>query len=117
MNNYQRNEEALLAFEAKELLATQQQGIVKAIFSGRTVQHLQKLARLLVAEADEVVALLVADNEDRLQFVAARGANVETSMKQVSTAILPLINGKGGGNDAFVQGGGECIRTAEELFP
>lgn len=109
-------QEALLSFEAKKLLATQQQGIVKAVFTGRTVQQLQKLARLLVAEADEVVVLLVANNEERLQFVAARGASVDTSMKQVSAATLPLINGKGGGNDAFVQGGGECKLTAEELL-
>lgn len=109
-------QEALLTFEAEKLLATQQRGIVKAVFTGRTVQQLQKLARLLVAEADEVVVLLVASNEERLQFVAARGASVDTSMKQVSAATLPLINGKGGGNDAFVQGGGECKIPAEELL-
>ncbi len=109
-------QETLLAFEAKELLNTQHQGVVKAVFTGRTVQQLQKLAKLLVTENEDVVALLVANNEDRLQFVAARGASIETSMKQVSAATLPLINGKGGGNDAFVQGGGEQLVTAEELL-
>ncbi|MFJ7934037.1 alanine--tRNA ligase-related protein [Sporosarcina sp. NPDC096371] len=108
-------QESLLAFEAKELLNTQHQGVVKAVFTGRTVQQLQKLAKLLVTENDDTTALLVADNEDRLQFVAARGAAVETSMKQISAAALPLINGKGGGNDAFVQGGGERTVTAVDL--
>lgn len=108
--------ETLLTFEAEKLLDTQQNRLVKAVFTGRTVQQLQKLARLLVAESDEIIALLVADNEDRLQFVAARGASVETSMKQISTATLPIINGKGGGSDAFVQGGGERTVTAEELL-
>lgn len=108
-------QETLLTFEAKELLNTQHQGVVKAVFTGRTVQQLQKLAKLLVIENENVIALLVADNEGRLQFVAARGASVETSMKQVSTAALPLINGKGGGNDVFVQGGGEQLVNAEEL--
>jgi len=108
-------QETLLAFEAKELLNTQHQGVIKAIFTGRTVQQLQKLAKLLVTDNEHVIALLVADNEDRLQFVAARGASIETSMKQVSAVALPLINGKGGGNDAFVQGGGEQLVTAEEL--
>ncbi len=109
-------QEALLAFEAQALLSQQEQGIVKALFTDRTVQQLQKLARLLVAEADEVIVLLVAENDNRLQFVAARGAAVETSMKQVSAATLPLINGKGGGNDAFVQGGGERLVSAEQLL-
>lgn len=109
-------QEALLIFEAKALLNSQQQGIIKAVFTGRTVQQLQQLARLLVAESDEIVALLITENEGRLQFVAARGASIETSMKQVSAAVLPIINGKGGGSDRFVQGGGERTVTAEELL-
>ncbi|MFC5589566.1 alanine--tRNA ligase-related protein [Sporosarcina soli] len=109
-------EERLLAFEAKELANAQQQGFVKMIFTGRTIQQLQRLAKLLVAENEQLIALLVADNEDKLQFVAARGNTVTTSMKQVSAAALPLLNGKGGGNDAFVQGGGERNISAEELL-
>ena len=109
-------QEALLTFEAKALLNTQQHRMIKAIFTGRTVQQLQKLARLLIAESDEVIVLFVAENEDRLQFVAARGASIEIDMKQISTAALPIINGKGGGSDAFVQGGGERTVTAEKLL-
>ncbi|MCG7343777.1 alanine--tRNA ligase-related protein [Sporosarcina sp. ACRSL] len=108
--------EDLLSFEAKNLLDNKNGNIVKASFTDRTVQELQKLARLIVAENDSVIALLVAENEDRLQFVAARGASVGTSMKLVSTAVLPLLNGKGGGNDTFVQGGGERTMTAKELL-
>lgn len=108
--------EALLSFEAKDLLLKKEHGIVMAVFSERTVQELQKLARLLVAEKDDVIVLLTAENEDRLQFVAARGAAVETNMKQVSAAALSVINGKGGGNDGFVQGGGERLVTGEELL-
>ena len=109
-------QEALLAFEVTALLSQQEQGIVKALFMDRTVQQLQKLARLLVTEADEMIVLLVAESDNRLQFVAARGASVKTSMKQVASAALPLINGKGGGNDAFVQGGGERLVSTEELL-
>jgi len=109
-------EEALLIFEAQALLSQQVQGVVKALFIDRTVQQLQKLARLLVAETEEMIVLLVAESDNRLQFVAARGASVETSMKQVASAALPIINGKGGGNDSFVQGGGERLVSAEELL-
>jgi len=109
-------EEALLIFEAQALLSQQVQGVVKALFTGRTVQQLQKIARLLVTEEDGITVLLVAENDNRLQFVAARGTSVETSMKHVASAALPIINGKGGGNDAFVQGGGERLVSAEELL-
>ena len=109
-------QETLLTFEVKELLDTHPKGIIKAVFTGRTIQQLQKLARLLVTESDEIIVLLVAENEDLLQFVAARGASVETSMKQFLNVALPMINGKGGGSDAFVQGGGERTVTTEELL-
>ncbi|NYF23194.1 DHHA1 domain-containing protein [Sporosarcina sp. JAI121] len=109
-------QEELLAVEAKILLGQQQHGIVKAQFTERTVQQLQKLARSLVAGSDDIIVLLVTENGNRLQFVAARGASVETSMKQISSVALPLINGKGGGNDAFVQGGGEPLVTAEQFL-
>ena len=111
-----KTQETLLSFEAKALLSTEKQGVVKAIFAERTVQQLQKLAKLLLVESDETIVLLVAENETRLQFVAARGASVKVSMKQISTAALPIINGKGGGSDVFVQGGGELRVSAEMLL-
>lgn len=112
----EETQEALLVFEAKALLSQQEHGIIKANFVGRTVQQLQKLARLLVADVDDIIVLLVAENENRLQFVAARGASVNISMKQVSSAALPIINGKGGGSDALVQGGGERLISAQQLL-
>ncbi|WP_432363135.1 alanyl-tRNA editing protein [Sporosarcina sp. UB5] len=108
--------EDLLSFEIENLLDNRNGSIVRASFTDRTVQELQKLARMIVAEDDSVIALLVAENEGRLQFVAGRGASVGTSMKLVTAAVLPHLNGKGGGNDAFVQGGGERTMTAEELL-
>ena len=76
----------------------------------------RSLQDLLLLRMNSVTALLVAENADKLQFVAARGASAGTSMKQISAAVLPILNGKGGGNDAFVQGGGERTMTAEELL-
>jgi alanyl-tRNA synthetase len=106
----------LLSFEAKHLLDSRNGNIIRISFTDRTVQELQKLARIIVAEDDSVIVLLVAETEDRLQFVAAKGASVGLSMKLISSATLPNLNGKGGGNDAFVQGGGERTMTVEELL-
>ena len=107
--------DALLAYEAKEYAHTGE-AVVDRVFENRTIQELQKLARFITTENADVTALLVANNEDKLQFVAARGANVELSMKSVSAAALPIINGKGGGNDALVQGGGEKIVAPAALL-
>ncbi|KGR78242.1 serine-tRNA(Ala) deacylase AlaX [Ureibacillus sinduriensis] len=106
----------LLEYEARELVEKSENGIVGATFENRTVQALQKLGRIVVSQMEDGVCLLVANNEDKLQFIAARGSRVEKSMKLISGAILPLINGKGGGSDAFVQGGGEKCVSAVELL-
>ena len=107
--------DALLAYEAKEL-AGQGEAVISQAYLNRTIQELQKLARFIVTSNPQAVALLVADNADKLQFVAARGADVAASMKEISEKVLPLINGKGGGNDALVQGGGEKGVSSEDLL-
>lgn len=109
-------EDALLVYEAKELLTHAVNNIVSATFENRTIQQLQKLGRYITQENANSIALLVTNNEDKLQFIAARGNSVETSMKNIASITLPLINGKGGGNDALVQGGGEKLMSAEELL-
>ena len=106
-------QDKLLEFEAKELAI---ENVAAAVYENRSIQQLQKLGRFITQANVGAVALLVADNGDKLQFIAARGADVELSMKTISSAVLPLVNGKGGGNDALVQGGGEKLMPAEQLL-
>lgn len=105
----------LLTFEAKAF-AISDSLVLAAHFNQRSVQELQKLARFTTVERPDAIVLVTSKNEDKLQFVAARGAQVETSMKSVATKVLPLINGKGGGSDQMVQGGGECTMSTEQLL-
>lgn len=111
--NLTEAQDALLEYEAKDLAKQQ---IAAAHFENRSIQQLQKLARFITLENPNAVALLVAENLDKIQFVAARGSEQTRSMKDISAAALPLINGKGGGNDALVQGGGEKVTTPEALL-
>ena len=106
----------LLVYEARELIAQAKNNLISATFENRTIQELQKLGRYITQEKADSIALITANNEDKLQFIAARGTNVEISMKNVATTILPMINGKGGGSDALVQGGGEKAMSADELL-
>lgn len=107
--------DALLVYEAKEL-AGHGETVISEAYENRTIQELQKLARFITAENSKAIAFLAADNADKLQFVAARGTDVPVSMKNISGKILPLINGKGGGNDALVQGGGENNLSPKDLL-
>lgn len=107
--------EELLAYEAKALVA-RNEDVVAAAFNQRTMQELQKIARIIVIDNPDVTALLASENEGKLQFVAAKGKNVAKSMKVIAEKVLPLINGKGGGSDQMVQGGGECTISKEKLL-
>lgn len=111
--NLKDAQDMLLQFEAKELA---DEHVAARTFENRSIQDLQKLARFITEQNDQAIALLVASNEDKLQFVAARGKAQTFSMKTISAAVLPMINGKGGGNDVLVQGGGEKLLTAEALL-
>ena len=111
--NLSEAQDALLEFEARDLA---KQSIVTASFENRSIQQLQKLARFITQQNPLAIALLVAINDDKIQFVAARGSEQTKSMKEISVVALPLINGKGGGSDALVQGGGEKLISAQNLL-
>lgn len=107
--------------EAQDTLLQQQalqlaeQTIVAEVFEDYSMQQLQKVARAISAHNDAAKVFVVSESAGKLQFVAARGKNATQSMKEISAAALPLLNGKGGGNDQLVQGGGEPLLSAHEL--
>ncbi|NWQ39271.1 alanyl-tRNA editing protein [Bacillus sp. EB106-08-02-XG196] len=110
--------ETLLHNEAKGLLEKGKgdNKIVSGVFQNRSIQELQKLARMIIAEDEETIVLFVSQNENRLQLVGARGTAENASMKKVIGNALSIINGKGGGSDSFAQGGGEAIITGEKMM-
>lgn len=108
--------EGLVQYEARELIEKNSKPIISEIFQNRTIQELQKLARLITAEKADALVLFVSENDNRLQLVCARGAERLENMKNVMVQALSLINGKGGGNDSFAQGGGDTIIFGEQMI-
>ncbi|KMJ56948.1 alanyl-tRNA synthetase [Bacillus sp. LL01] len=90
--------------------------VIKAVFLNRSIGELQSMARHITQEVEDANVFLVVENEDRLAFVAARGNKSEVNMKAVAQKVLPAINGKGGGSESFVQGGGEANVTGDEML-
>ena len=110
--------EQLMTYEVKGFLGEMQEGNVsiQCVFQQRSIQELQKLARLTVAQAPTSRVIFIAENEGLLQFVLASGADNGSNMKQLAAQILPLINGKGGGSATFAQGGGTTELSGKELL-
>lgn len=117
----EQTRDLLLEYEAKELLSQREpflntEELIANVFQNRSIQELQKLARLIISENQQVNVFFVAENEDRLQVVLARGAAGIVQMKNLLVEVLGLIDGKGGGNDSFAQGGGTASVTGNELL-
>jgi len=112
--------EVLLTYEAEGLLGkgTPQEGytLIKKAYSDRSIQELQKIAQHIVAKREETIVLLVVQNDQKLQLVTAKGSSPSVNLREVAQKVFPLINGKGGGKESFVQGGGEAVMSREELL-
>lgn len=108
--------EALLAYEAKEMFTAGKEKCISKVFEGRSIQELQKLARLIASQTENAEVILINETADKLQFVCARGADSESDMKSLSAELLQKINGKGGGNPQFAQGGGDKLISGEDLL-
>lgn len=113
----EQTRETLLHYEAKEIIAKNQpSNTICESFYNRSIQELQKLARRISVSLDTAMVFLVANNDGQLQVVGARGAERKENMKILIGEALALINGRGGGNDSFAQGGGEALISGEELL-
>lgn len=112
--------EQLLQFEMKKWVENVNivngRKMIQAFFQNRSIHDLQKLARLVVHEAPDSIIVFISENEDRLQLIAAKGANVEVNLKQAAQQTFARIEGKGGGTNDFIQGGGKRILSANEVM-
>ncbi|WP_419957725.1 alanyl-tRNA editing protein [Psychrobacillus psychrotolerans] len=107
---------SLLTYKARELRENSDGTTITCILENRSMQELQKLAKLVIQDTPQSMCILVTHNDDKIQIVVAKGSNVVQSMKDLITHILPFIHGKGGGNENMAQGGGEKIITSEQLI-
>lgn len=103
-------QENLLQFEAQDLLKkaikVENHRVVQASFADKGLQELQTVARYVLALDPEVNVLFVSEINGKLQFVCQREESA-INMKNLAQSILPVINGRGGGNEKQAQGGGE----------
>lgn len=112
--------EQILEMEVERLLKTGKQEadvhFITAIFTNRSMQDLQKLARLITQRDAKVLVLLVTEDGERVQFVCACGEHIGLAMNDLAKAVLPYINGKGGGNPKMAQGGGSTDKSAADVL-
>jgi alanyl-tRNA synthetase len=110
-------QDTILRYQANELVKeTVQiagQKIVKNVFEDKSLQELQTLAKYVLAIEPDVNVIFVSTINEKLQFVCQREL-ASLNMKNISQSVLPVINGKGGGNEKQAQGGGEAKTITSE---
>lgn len=109
-----------LQYEANDLLAksTIQNDAVVMIetFSDRSIQELQKLAKMIADREKRALIFFISENHNRFQLVCGRGSTNKMDMRVLMQESLCLIDGKGGGNQTFAQGGGTASLKVEEFL-
>ncbi len=109
-------EEHLLHYEAQEILSlSKEQAVIQCVFKNRPIKALQSLGKAITEEAPETYVILISEQEEQLQFVLARGADIDRNMNDIAKQAMPLIEGKGGGKPNFVQGGGRRLMDGQSF--
>ncbi len=89
---------------------------IQALFEDRPVTELQQMARTIAATASDTLVLFINETPEKLQIICAKGNDLAFNMNQLLKKVLPAINGKGGGNDSFAQGGGDKLMSPQQVM-
>lgn len=113
-------QEQCIQLEAEQLMKSLKDWsgakVIAKVFTNRSVQQLQRLAHIMIEHGQGVNVFFITENLDKIQFVFSRDKAAKINMKTLANEIFPLINGKGGGSESTVQGGGELKITGEEIL-
>lgn len=85
--------------------------IIKKIFVNRNINDVKLLAQYLT-QMPGTIALLACRNESA-QVIFTRSEDVNIDMNVIFKEVLPIIDGKGGGNSKTAQGGGSKVESLE----
>ncbi|BAD41751.1 serine-tRNA(Ala) deacylase AlaX [Symbiobacterium thermophilum] len=111
-------QEELLAVEAERLLAGARRigpaRVVRQTFGGRPADELRLLAAK-VAGTPGCVAVF-GTRGALPQLIFHRAADLRLDVGQILSAVLPIIDGKGGGSPVQAQGGGTRPERLEEAL-
>jgi len=114
----ERAQKQLLHYEAAELHAQGEQvgpaRVVRAVFTGRTLDELKVLAREIAALPGGVALLGLREEDARLCFARAEGLPYD--MGTLVREAVALLGGRGGGRPAEAQGGGPEVGRLEEAL-
>ena len=106
----------LLEFEAATLSPAGKNGMIQAVYHDRPLKELQQLAKSAIEQHPAAVLMLLSIDDEGTKFVCTKGAESPSELKTLLPLLLEKLEGKGGGNDRLIQGGGKASASPETLF-
>ncbi|HSI67162.1 MAG TPA: alanyl-tRNA editing protein [Planococcus sp. (in: firmicutes)] len=106
----------LLEFEAAALSPVGKGGVMQAVYDNRPLKELQQLAKAAIENHPAAAVMLLSIDEEGTKFVCANGAESPGELKTLLPLVLEKLDGKGGGNERLVQGGGKGSVSPETLI-
>lgn len=106
----------MLELEAAALSPTGKDGMIHAAFHDRPMKELQQLAKTAIETHPAAVLMLLSVEDEGTKFVCAKGAEAGGELKSLLPLLLEELDGKGGGNDRLIQGGGKGASSPEALL-
>lgn len=88
--------------------------VVKHIFPDADMNYMRYIATKITEQPNHIA--LLANSKENLQFLLTRAETIAFDLNKVVRPLLPLIQGKGGGNSRSVQGGGSLPEGLEQFF-
>lgn len=107
-----------LSYEASELYKDSHEikgiKVIKQTFEGRDFKEIISLGNK-IANFKSAIVLLGLKSE-KAQMIFTRSDDVNIKVNELFKEVLPLINGKGGGNPKSAQGGGTDLSNLESAI-
>ncbi len=112
--------EQLIEYEAKQLFDSCEKiedvSVIRTSFINRDFDEIRQLAATLV-NSENSIALLGNSTDDKTQIILSRSKQLNTvNMKNVFNEVIPLLDGKGGGNQFSAQGGGKSSENLDKTM-
>lgn len=92
--------------EAEEFIQNAEKGIIKSLFTERTVEEIRQLALSIIRKPGLVVLFGLKAGE-KAHVILAHSDDLEQDMRELLPVVSPLINGKGGGRPSLVEMAGD----------
>ena len=90
--------------------------VVHNIYKNKDKKFLNKIVSKITSENSSVI-VIANILDDKVSFVCACSKNIENmNMNNILKDILPIIDGKGGGNNTLAQGSGINIKNVQDAI-